>query len=79
MTYKHSPSTEEILDGYLKGIGGPCQRDFSAEVEEFDRWLAEEIRQAKEVTWEEGYSVGYKDYPNAGTTVPVPDNPYWRK
>lgn len=45
----------------------------------FDVWLAEEIRQAKEAAWDEGYSVGYKDYPNAGTTVPVPDNPYWRK
>lgn len=46
MNYNHTPTTEEVRQHWTDiGFGGDGPS--------FDRWLAEELRQAKEQAWDE--------------------------
>ena len=59
----YTPTTEQVRTVY--------GRAFDNRKEEFDRWLAEVIREAKWVGWEEGWDARV----NAETITPT-ENPY---
>lgn len=48
----YTPTTEEIRDGYSRSTGGFYHDVTEEGFAEFDRWLAEVVRQAKAEAWE---------------------------
>ena len=52
----YTPTTEEVRLDYAPAKTFPADAE-----EQFDRWLAEVIRKAKEEAWDEGY-VSSDDY-----------------
>ena len=65
----YTPTTEEVSIGWAWYKSGWIHSD---EIQpQFDRWLAEVIREAKWVGWEEGWDARV----NAETITPT-ENPY---
>ena len=64
----YTPTTEEMRAAYVTWNSFPVKEQTRAE---FDRWLAEVVREAKWVGWEEGW-----DARVFAETVTPTENPY---
>lgn len=71
MSTEYTPTTDEMRAVVTAHATNPKRE--AALGAAFDRWLAGEIRKAKDEAWEAGYEEGA--YWNGGTTTPAP-NPY---
>jgi hypothetical protein len=67
----YTPTTEEVRNGYVAAESEPNPYVSEDERAEFDRWLAEVVREAKWVGWEEGW-----DARVFAETVTPTENPY---
>lgn len=78
MTY--TPTTEEVRAIYRHGRDEiPLHQGVGFPHEEFDRWLAEELRQAKEQAWDEGaeaVALLIPEYEWHDRGLRLPTNPY---
>lgn len=66
-----TPKTFTVRACFVKGHSFPLTTEVEERYEEFDRWLAEVIREAKWVGWEEGWDARV----NAETITPT-EKPY---
>jgi hypothetical protein len=58
----YTPTTEEVRNGYSIADGGLNDTWLREDAENrFDRWLAEELRKAKNDAWFEGFSAGWDE------------------
>ena len=67
----YTPTTEEVSGAYNFWLQQCSDETVEEITEKFDRWLAEVIREAKWVGWEEGWDARV----NAETITPT-ENPY---
>lgn len=68
----YTPTTETVRGDYTAHSATYAGKPSSESGAEFDRWLAGEIRKAKEQAWDEGFSAGYWD---AKTPNPYTEQP----
>lgn len=73
---EYTPTTDEIVGAYMMERGR-LAISFSEADEEFDRWLADLIREAKAEAWDELYSTQFDGMPGVNpNTLRDPANPY---
>ena len=52
---EHTPTTEEVRNGYIRSKRSAWQKSYAKEDIEFDRWL----EQVEAEAWKEGYVSGF--------------------
>lgn len=73
MKTEHTPTTDEVREGYAYYLNPRL-------LAEFDRWLSELIRKEREEAWDEAersIHSWYKTYPE--TLYCAPENPYQKE
>lgn len=68
---EYTPTTETVRDAFCESYADHLS---AFKREEFDRWFAEELRQAQETAWYQGASAATNYALNGAPSLP--ENPY---